>query len=56
MCIAGSSDYILKIAVEDVNTYHSFVIEEISSIANISKLSSSFVLKELKKDTAIEIG
>jgi DNA-binding Lrp family transcriptional regulator len=56
MCIAGSSDYILKIAVEDVNTYHTFVIEQISSIANISNLSSNFVLKELKKDTAIEIG
>jgi DNA-binding Lrp family transcriptional regulator len=56
LCIAGSSDYLLKIAVEDVNTYHTFVIEQISSIANISNLSSSFVLKELKKDTAIEIG
>lgn len=53
MCIAGSSDYLLKIAVEDVNTYHTFVIEKISSIANISNLSSSFVLKEIKKETAI---
>lgn len=53
MCIAGSSDYLLKIAIEDVNTYHTFVIERISSIANISNLSSSFVLKEIKKETAI---
>eukprot|EP01133_Synstelium_polycarpum_P017649 gene17649-21045_t len=31
MCIAGSSDYLLKIAIEDVNTYHTFVIEKISN-------------------------
>ncbi|MES2458808.1 MAG: Lrp/AsnC family transcriptional regulator [Bacteroidota bacterium] len=56
MCIAGSSDYLLKIAVEDVNAYHTFVIEQVSSIANISNLSSNFVLKEIKKETAILIS
>lgn len=56
LCIAGSSDYLLKIAIEDVNTYHNFVVEKISSIANISNLSSSFVLKEIKKETAILIS
>ncbi|HEY0175054.1 MAG TPA: Lrp/AsnC family transcriptional regulator, partial [Pedobacter sp.] len=44
MCIAGGHDYLLKIAVEDVNTYHTLVVEQISSIANISNLSSGFVL------------
>lgn len=56
MCIAGSSDYLLKIAIEDVDTYHTFVVEKISSIANISNLSSNFVLKEIKKETAILIS
>lgn len=56
LCIAGSSDYLLKIAIEDVNTYHNFVVEKISSIANISNVSSSFVLKEIKKETAILIS
>lgn len=56
MCIAGSSDYLLKIAIEDVNTYHNFVVEKISSIANISNVSSSFVLKEIKKETAVLIS
>lgn len=55
MCIAGSHDYLLKIAVADVKDYHEFVMKHLSSLSNISNLSSSFVLKEIKRETALEV-
>lgn len=55
LCLAGSHDYLLKIAVKDVNDYHSFVMNRLSTISNISNLQSSFVLKEIKHETALEI-
>jgi Lrp/AsnC family leucine-responsive transcriptional regulator len=55
MCIAGSHDYLLKIAVRDVNDYHTFVMKNLAPIPNISNLSSNFVLKEIKRETALEV-
>ena len=55
MCIAGSHDYLLKIAVKDVKDYHAFVMTHVSALSNISNLSSSFVLKEIKRETALEV-
>lgn len=55
MCIAGNHDYLLKIAVKDVEDYHLFVMQQLSSIPNVANVSSSFVLKEIKKETAFEV-
>lgn len=55
LCIAGSNDYQLKIAVRDVNDYHDFVMKHLSSFSTISNLNSSFVLKEIKRETAFEV-
>jgi Lrp/AsnC family leucine-responsive transcriptional regulator len=55
LCLAGNHDYLLKIAVKDVNDYHDFVISQLSTIPNIANLQSSFVLKEIKHETAVEI-
>jgi DNA-binding Lrp family transcriptional regulator len=55
LCIAGSNDYQLKIAVKDVNDYHDFVMKHLSSFSTISNLNSSFVLKEIKRETAFEV-
>lgn len=56
LCIAGSNDYQLKIAVRDVNDYHDFVMKHLSSFSTISNLNSSFVLKEIKRETAFDCG
>lgn len=55
MCISGNHDYLLKIVVKDVQDYHRFVMEHLSSIANIFNLSSNFVLKTLKNETAFDV-
>ncbi|MDX3917121.1 MULTISPECIES: Lrp/AsnC family transcriptional regulator [Olivibacter] len=55
MCIAGNHDYLLKIAVKDVEDYHLFVMKHLSGIPNVANVNSSFVLKEIKKETALEV-
>lgn len=55
LCIAGGQDYLLKIVVDDVDDYHTFVVTHLSSLSNISTLSSSFVLKEIKRETAFHL-
>ncbi|MGY0036298.1 Lrp/AsnC ligand binding domain-containing protein [Pedobacter sp. NJ-S-72] len=56
LCIAGGQDYLLKIVVDDVDDYHTFVVTHLSSLSNISTLSSSFVLKEIKRETAFYLN
>jgi len=46
--IAGNFDFFLKVVVQDVDEYQSFVLKELSEIKNISHVQSSFVLGELK--------
>ncbi|QNL50626.1 Lrp/AsnC family transcriptional regulator [Olivibacter sp. SDN3] len=55
LCIAGNHDYLLKIAVRDVEDYHVFVMKNLSTIPNVANVSSNFVLKEIKKEKLLEI-
>ena len=51
----GMFDYLLKIVTTDMNSYHSFVMNDLSAIPNITNVQSSFVLGEVKNESAIEI-
>ena len=53
--IAGSTDYILKIAVADMEEYHKFLTDRLSAIENIASIDSSFVLTEVKRETAFAV-
>lgn len=55
MCLAGNNDYLLKIALNDVDHYHQFIMMMLSKVPNILNINSSFVLKEVKRETAIEL-
>jgi DNA-binding Lrp family transcriptional regulator len=46
--LAGNFDFFLKVMVKDVEEYHSFALNDLSGINNISRVQSSFVLGELK--------
>ncbi|MFY0625216.1 MAG: Lrp/AsnC family transcriptional regulator [Reichenbachiella sp.] len=46
--MAGEVDFILKINVNDLESYHEFVRYKLSKIENIGVLNSTFVLKEIK--------
>ena len=54
--IAGNTDYMLKVAVADMEEYKKFMTEKISAIENISSVDSMFVMDEVKRETAYVVN
>ena len=54
--MTGSYDYLLKIAVPDMQAYQDFIINKLSRLANIGTVQSSFVMTEIKQETAFHLG
>jgi Lrp/AsnC family leucine-responsive transcriptional regulator len=52
ICLSGNYDYLLKVVTTDMRAYHDFVIEKLSTIENIANVQSSFVMEEIKRETA----
>lgn len=50
--LSGNYDFLLKVAVSDMVQYQQFVLDKLSVIKGISNVQSSFVLEEIKNDTA----
>lgn len=50
--MTGAFDFILRIATSDMDTYHLFLRNSLSTLPNISTVQSFFVLSETKSDTA----
>ena len=46
--VSGNYDFLLKIAVKDMNEYQQFAVEKLSVIEGISNVQSTFVLEEIK--------
>lgn len=53
--MAGKVDFILKINTKSLEDYHSFMKYKLSNIENIAELNTSFVLKDVKETSAINI-
>jgi DNA-binding Lrp family transcriptional regulator len=49
--MAGKVDFVLKINLQSLESYHEFVRVKLSKIENIGVLESSFVLKEIFSTT-----
>jgi DNA-binding Lrp family transcriptional regulator len=49
--MAGKVDFVLKINLQSLESYHEFVRIKLSKIENIGVLESSFVLKEILSTT-----
>ena len=50
--VSGNYDFLLKIAVKDMNEYQRFAVEKLSVIEGISNVQSTFVLEEIKNEVA----
>jgi Lrp/AsnC family leucine-responsive transcriptional regulator len=50
--VSGNYDFLLKIAVRDMNEYQQFAVEKLSVIEGISNVQSTFVLEEIKNEVA----
>lgn len=53
--VTGQSDFLLKVMLEDIEKYNSFMLEKISTVQNISNIESSFSLSTRKLTTALPI-
>jgi len=53
--MAGKVDFILKINSRSLEDYHNFIKYKLSKIENIGELNSSFVLKDIKHTSALNI-
>jgi DNA-binding Lrp family transcriptional regulator len=50
--IAGSYDFILRVATKDMEAYHQFLRHKLSMLPNVSTVQTYFVLSEAKSETA----
>lgn len=50
-----SADYLLKVVVEDMDAYQSFLLNKITRIEGVTGVHSSFVLKSPLNSTALPI-
>lgn len=53
--IAGNFDFLLKIVVKNMEIYEAFVINKLSTIANLGQVQSSFVLSKNIHKTAFSL-
>jgi Lrp/AsnC family leucine-responsive transcriptional regulator len=54
--IAGDEDFILKVAVKDMQEYQDFVLNKLSKVKGINKIKTTFVLSTVKFETKFTIA
>jgi len=53
--LTGEVDFLLKVAVQDMNSYTDFVNNKLSGIPGIQNVKTSFILETLKNSTSIKL-
>lgn len=54
--MTGDSDYLLRVAVPDMPALERFILEQLSPIAQVEKIRSSFALKQVRYKTALPLS
>ncbi len=53
--ITGQYDYLLKVAVKDMNEYQHFLTRKLAALDNVAQVHSNFVMTDVKYTTAYEL-
>ncbi|WP_166337502.1 Lrp/AsnC family transcriptional regulator [Flavobacterium lotistagni] len=53
--VSGDYDYILKIAVKDMEAYREFLVTKLTTLDHIGSTHSTFMISEVKYTTKIEL-
>jgi Lrp/AsnC family transcriptional regulator len=53
--LTGVYDYMLKIAIRDIDSYNAFIMNKIANIPNIGQYHSNIVMSVVKDETALPI-
>lgn len=51
--MGGANDFLLKVVVKDLESYHKFSSGILASLPNVSQIKSTFVLDEVKHSTVL---
>ena len=54
--MSGAADYLLKIAMRDMNEYNIFLLNKLSTLPNIQTVQTFFVISEGKVETAYPLS
>ena len=53
--VTGEADFVLKVVLENIESYNQFVLEQLSIVSNIGKVESRFCLSVRKYSTEIPL-
>lgn len=53
--VTGEYDYLLKVAVRDMDAYQQFIKEKLAALENIGRVQSHFVMTEVKNSTVLPL-
>lgn len=53
--LTGDYDFLLRIVVKDIETYHQFLVNNLFRIGLVAKMDSAVVMRESKRVTAFEL-
>ena len=53
--MTGDSDYLIRVAVADMDALEKFILEQLTPIAGIEEIRSSFALKQVRYKTALPL-
>ncbi len=53
--MTGDSDYLIRVAIADMEALEKFILEQLSPIPGVEKIRSSFALKQARYKTALPL-
>ncbi len=53
--MTGDSDYLIRVAVADMQALERFILNQLTPIAGVEKIRSSFALKQVRYKTALPL-
>jgi DNA-binding Lrp family transcriptional regulator len=53
--MSGNEDYLLRVVVSDIPALERFILEQLSPMAEVDKIRSSFALKQVRYKTALPL-
>ncbi len=54
--MTGDSDYLIRVAVSDIQALERFILEHLTTLPGIDKIRSSFALKQVMYKTALPLS
>jgi DNA-binding Lrp family transcriptional regulator len=53
--VTGENDFLLKIAVNNIQEYEKFILEKFTRIKGVNKINTSFILSTFKYKTKLKL-